>query len=167
MMVRAGARGLKLLWLVLAMVAVAAGPVSPRWKLIAFDDEAKYYVNIDHIERQGATVVFWGKTVTASGKSTSVHYEMDCADFEYREDRRFDIETDRQRAFDYNRSTQKSLAGSPFLIKCFEIFCGEKRTSFHPNGNLRERGWVYKPEGAGAAVKTGPWTYWFDNGVKN
>jgi len=156
-----------IIWaLVPAGIEAAESPIASSWKLVAYDDDARYYLNLDRIERSDSTVRLWGKTEHVDGQPFSAEYKLFCPEFEYQQLRSLALMEDDHLQRDYEAGERRSMEGNPFMIRCFELFCGERRTEFHPNGNMRQRGWVYLPRDGDQPVKTGLWTYWHDNGAK-
>ncbi len=156
---------LSLFYLLLLFVSLSNAS-SFRWKLVAYDDSAKYFINIDQIEHGKDTVSFWLKTEHDSGKLTSVRYRMFCRYFEFRKERAMIYEDKRTYKKDFSMSEPRFIDESPIMRKCFELFCGEKVEVGDSNGRLKEQGWIYRPEEGKEDVKVGRWTYWYDNGFK-
>ncbi len=151
----------------LLLFASIAHSSSYRWKLVAYDDSAKYFINMDYIEHSNETVSFWLKTEYGSGELTSIQYRIFCRNFEFRKEKSMIYENKRSYKKDLSLSEPRFIEESPIMLKCFSLFCGEKIETERSNGMLREQGWVYKPADTKEKIKVGRWTYQHDNGVKS
>lgn len=151
--------------LILLFVSIANAS-SYNWKLVAYDDSAKYFINTDHIESDNGTILFWVKTKYSSGKFTSIQYRLFCSSFEFQKEKSIVYENKQSYTKDLSVSDPYFIGKSPIMLKCFELFCGEKIETEGSDGTIKEQGWLYRPPESKDEVKVGRWTYWYDNGVK-
>jgi len=145
-----------------ALLPAHAG--TTRWRLVAEDPAARYFVHTDSVERDADDVLFWLKRRPRSGGYTSKRVRLFCGDFAFRTEAVMDSPDGRSVERDRTISETRPLDGEPLLQKCFTLFCGEKVERRGPGGRLVERGWLYRPAGGGPPRKVGPWEYWYPGG---